>query len=142
MGTVPLVSEHPWKRSIRETPVDKTLTTEDGWDGIDVQWLVTAESVGSAEHVFGYTVIHPGGQHHLHRHPNAEEAQYLVSGEGIVRVEDVEITIGPGDVVFCPKNALHGFRCTSAEPAVMLWTYGGAVNLETAGYVRESEGSA
>ena len=28
------------------------------------------------------------------------------------------------------------------EPAVMLWTYGGAVNLETAGYVRVSEPDA
>jgi quercetin dioxygenase-like cupin family protein len=133
------VEDHPFKKRVSEFPVDDTLRKEDGWDGIDVQWLITSDSVGTTDHVLGYTVIHPGGAHHKHRHPNAEEAQYLVQGAGVALVGDTEIEQQAGEVVFVPKGEWHGWRCTSEEPAVMLWTYGGATNLETAGYVRWEE---
>ncbi len=49
---------------------------------------------------------------------------------------------GPGDIVFVPTDAYHGFYNTSeTERAVMVWCYGGAGTLAEAGYVREGADS-
>ena len=134
-----MLSEHKLKLRLADVPVDGSLTREAGWSGMDVQWLVTAATVGAAEHVVGLTVFQPGATHHVHRHPNAEEAQYLLLGSGIATVGDDEIEQHAGEIVFVPKGEWHGFRNTSGAPTVMLWTYGGASNLESAGYERREE---
>jgi quercetin dioxygenase-like cupin family protein len=130
---------HPFKVSLADFPVDGSLRSEDGWKAMNVQWLITSDSVGAQHHVLGYTVFQPGGEHERHRHPNAEEAEYLIAGSGISLVGDEEIEHRAGEVVFVPRNEWHGFRCTSNEPAIMLWTYGGVSSLDAAGYVREED---
>lgn len=130
------VSEHPMKRSFAATPSDTALRAEDGWVGMDVRWLLTRETVGAEDGVFGITVFPPGSKHDIHRHPHAEEFEYLVSGRGIARVGDADVELGPGEVVFVPKNDYHGFENTGDEPVFMIWGYSGAASLEEAGYVR------
>jgi len=78
----------------------------------------------------------PGSKHDIHRHPNAEEFEYLVSGRGIARVGDADVELGPGEVVFVPKNDYHGFENTGDEPVFMIWGYAGAASLDEAGYIR------
>ena len=96
-----------------------------------------ARRTPAAEHsVFGITVFPPGSKHDIHRHPNAEEFEYLVSGKGIARVGDADVELGPGEVVFVPKNDYHGFENTGDEPVFMIWGYGGAASLDEAGYIR------
>ena len=84
--TIPRVSEHAMKRSFETTPSDAALRSEDGWIDMDVRWLLTRDTVGAEHSVFGITVFPPGSKHDIHRHPNAEEFEYLVSGRGIARV--------------------------------------------------------
>jgi quercetin dioxygenase-like cupin family protein len=80
----------------------------------------------------------PGGRHEIHRHPHAEEVEYLVAGEALARVDDVDVRMRPGDVIFVHANEMHGLWNTSqTEPAVVVWCYGGAASLEEAGYVHE-----
>jgi quercetin dioxygenase-like cupin family protein len=134
-----LLKDHPNKFRVCDVGIDRSLVKDDGWDGIDVQWLVTSDSVGSEHHVFGLTIIQPGGAHHKHRHPNAEETQYLLLGAGVAIIGDDEVEQSTGELVFVPKGEWHGFRNTTEAPVVMYWTYGGATNLETAGYVRWGE---
>jgi quercetin dioxygenase-like cupin family protein len=111
--------------------------------GMDVQWIVTKATVGSEKTVFGITTFPPDGRHDIHRHPNAEEVEYLVSGEGIARVGDDDVRMKPGDVVLVKTNELHGFWNTSStEPAVLVWTYAGAASLDEAGYVYEPDAAA
>jgi quercetin dioxygenase-like cupin family protein len=138
------VSEHPLKRSLADVPVDGTLEPAEGWGDerapMAVQWIVTDATVGAAQHVVGLTVFQPGAKHRAHRHPNAEEAQYLIKGQGLALVGDVEIEQRAGDTVFVPRNEWHGFEATGEAETVMIWTYGGAPSLEAAGYVpRERE---
>jgi quercetin dioxygenase-like cupin family protein len=130
------VDKHPMKVALKDVPVDRALTPENGWTDMSVQWIVTDETVGATLHVVGLTVFPPGAKHHVHRHPNAEEAQYLIEGSGVARVGDVDIAQGPGDTVFVPMNEWHGFENNTDRETVMLWTYGGAASLEQAGYVR------
>jgi mannose-6-phosphate isomerase-like protein (cupin superfamily) len=74
--------------------------------GMDVRWLLTRNTVGAEHSVLGITVFAP----------------------------DVEL--GPGEVVFVPRNDYHGFENTGSEPVYMIWGYAGAASLEEAGYIR------
>jgi quercetin dioxygenase-like cupin family protein len=135
-GTIRRVSEHPLKTSFDATPSDAVLRAEDGWVDMDVRWLLTRDTVGTEHSVFGITVFPPGSKHDIHRHPNAEEFEYLVSGHGIARVGDADVELGPGEVVFVPTNDYHGFENTGDEPVFMIWGYAGAASLDEAGYIR------
>jgi quercetin dioxygenase-like cupin family protein len=129
-------TEHHLKTSGGEIASDASLTEERGWHQMDVRWLITRESMGATKTVVGRTFFPPGGRHDLHRHPNAEEWEYVLSGEGIKRVGDEAFRIGEGELVFCPQDVYHGMENASqTEPLVTIWGYCGAGSLEEAGYI-------
>ena len=132
------VSEHPYKVSVRGAESNPGIP-ERGWVDMDVRWLITKDSVGASKTVFGVTHFPPGARHELHRHPNAEEVEYLISGSGVAYVGDDAVELGPGEAVFVPQNAYHGFENTSDSEVVMAWCYAGAASLEDAGFVTERE---
>jgi quercetin dioxygenase-like cupin family protein len=132
------IDQHRYKVSLAGTPADPGIP-ERGWVDMDVRWLVTGESVGAKQTVFGVTSFPPGARHEIHRHPNAEEVEYLVSGHGVAYVDDDAIDLGPGEAVFVPQNSYHGFENTSNAEVVMAWLYAGASSLEAAGFVTRQE---
>ena len=132
------VNEHPYKRTVGETESSPGIPDR-GWVDMDVRWLVTKDTVDASKTVFGVTFFPPGAKHHIHRHPNAEEVEYLVSGSGIAYVGDDAIELGPGEAVFVPQNEYHGFENNSDAEVVMAWYYAGAASLEDAGFVTRSE---
>jgi quercetin dioxygenase-like cupin family protein len=134
-------SSHPYKVSLDETPSDAGLP-ERGWLQMDVRWLVTKETVGATQTVFGVTIFPPGSKHEIHRHPNAEEVEYIVSGRGTAYVGADAVELGPGEALFVPRNEYHGFENPSGEEVVMAWCYAGAASLEEAGFVTRSEDEA
>jgi quercetin dioxygenase-like cupin family protein len=114
---------------------DSTLRAEEGWIDMEVRWLISVATVGSAKTVIGRTVLKPGSKHDIHRHPNAEEWEYVVSGVGVKHVGDEVIPLRAGDVVFVPQNVDHALENGSeTEPLVTVWGYSGAASLEEAGY--------
>lgn len=116
-------------------PFDTSLTAEEGWIDMEVRWLITADTVGAEQTVVGRTVLRPGSKHDIHRHPNAEEWEYVVSGTAIKHVGDESVRLDAGDVVFVPKNVYHGLENASdTEPVVTIWGYSGGASLEQAGY--------
>jgi mannose-6-phosphate isomerase-like protein (cupin superfamily) len=75
-------------------------------------WMLVDEVVGAVHHTLFMVQFAPtgqkvtlGGQHY---HP-FEEIYYIVEGEAIAHLEDENIPVGVGDVVFAGVNALHGF---------------------------------
>jgi quercetin dioxygenase-like cupin family protein len=131
---------HPMKVHVDSFRADDSLRAEDGWVDMNVKFLITTDSVNAQQTVFGITVFPPGAKHDIHRHPNAEETEYIVEGHGIARVGDDDVAMGPGDIVFVPANDYHGFYNTSeTERAVMVWCYGGAGTLAQAGYFTEAD---
>lgn len=121
-------------------PVDETLRADRGWVDMQVRWLITAESVGAEQTVVGRTVLRPGAKHDIHRHPNAEEWEYIISGSAIKHVGSESLQLKAGDVVFVPKNVYHGLENASdTEPVVTLWGYSGGATLEQAGYFLPSD---
>lgn len=122
------------KTSDLEISSDETLSPDRGWHNMDVKWLITKDNMGTAKTVVGRTIFPPGSKHDLHRHPNAEEWEYVLSGEGVKVVGDQEFTMRAGDVCFCPQNVYHALRNESDETLVSIWGYCGVGNLEEAGY--------
>ena len=133
-----IVNQHPNKVSVRETESSPGIP-ERGWLNMDVRWLITKDSVGASKTVFGVTYFPPGSKHDIHRHPNVEEVEYLISGSGIAYVGDDAVELGPGEAVFVPQNAYHGFENNSDAEVVMAWYYAGAASLEDAGFVTQRE---
>jgi quercetin dioxygenase-like cupin family protein len=138
---VPIVNEHPQKVRVDQIAADPTLSAASGWVDMAVQWVITRDTVGAERTVFGITTFPPGARHEVHRHPHAEEVEYLVEGAGLARVGDADVRMSPGDVVIAKAGEPHGFHNTSqTDRAVLIWCYGGAASLEEAGYVHEPDG--
>jgi quercetin dioxygenase-like cupin family protein len=111
------------------------LKADEGWIEMKVQFLISESNADAKEVVFGRTIFPPGSRHDWHRHQNAEEVQYLLSGEGVVLDGDDEIPVIAGDVVHTHKGQWHGFRNTSPDQdAVVIWLWAGAGSREAAGY--------
>lgn len=106
---------------------------------LDVRWLVSDETVGASLVGFGQSTYPKGATHELHYHPNAEEVVMVTQGRAEQIIGDTTLELGPGDVCFIPRNAPHRITATSDEDLVILWAFGGASNLEGAGYVAVPE---
>ena len=116
---------------------DTTLTEDRGWQKMDVRWLITAKTMGSTQTVVGKTSMPPGvkAQHAMHRHPNAEEWEYVVQGVGTKHVGDESFVLRAGELAFVPRDAYHALENGSdTETLVTIWGYCGASSLEEAGY--------
>lgn len=124
-----------------DIPFDASLSADRGWVDMEVRWLITADTVGAEQTVVGRTVLRPGSKHDIHRHPNAEEWEYVISGSAIKHVGDTSLHLEAGDVVFVPKNVYHGLENASdTEPVVTIWGYSGGATLEQAGYALPGDG--
>lgn len=70
----------------------------------------------------GMVVLDPGASpHDPHRHPE-EEFLIVASGTGEIVCGDATTPVGPGAVMYCAGNTLHGVTNTGAEPLTFYWT--------------------
>jgi mannose-6-phosphate isomerase-like protein (cupin superfamily) len=56
----------------------------------------------------------------LHRHTNAEEAFYVLSGEVAAWIDGAETLAKPGTFILVTRNREHGLRRVSPQPVRML----------------------
>lgn len=69
---------------------------------------VAGRDTGDAFSLFEYTGTAKGGPP-LHVHPHQDEIFYVVSGRYRFRVGAAEHELGPGDLIFLPRNVPHTF---------------------------------
>ena len=67
--------------------------------------------------------IEPGGVSRRHVHA-WEQANFVVSGAGIVDSGETQLHIGPGDCVIFPGNVGHAISCAGDEPLVLVAVLG------------------
>jgi quercetin dioxygenase-like cupin family protein len=127
---------HTYRADIANAPFAGDLREEEGWVNMRVQFLIDEQQAGARQMVAGRTILPPGGaSHEWHRHPNAEEFVYVVRGHGVVLNDDEEVEVGPGQIVFHPRNTWHGIRNTSgSEEIELIWAWAGGGSKEAAGY--------
>jgi quercetin dioxygenase-like cupin family protein len=76
--------------------------------GTDLHWLVSSKANGAKELTMGRVDIAPGERNPWHRHPNCEEALYVITGEIEHRIEGTpNVRINAGEAILVPRNLLH-----------------------------------
>ena len=60
-------------------------------------------------------VVPPGSKIGFHQHGGNEEMYIVLEGNGLMNIEDEEVTVGKGDMILNPGGGRHGLFNNSAE---------------------------
>lgn len=123
-----------WRYVRPGRPGTGVLQTVGGFSDMGVQWLVTTGTVGSVDLVVATSTFEPGGNHALHRHPDADEFFLVLDGGGQHRSPDGPVHLGVADLVFVPAGEWHGYCSDPGTATRAIYGYLGAGCLEQAGY--------
>lgn len=63
----------------------------------------------------GLLLYAPGQTTPDHKHSDIDEVFYVVSGEGIITINNEKIPFKENDILFSPKGETHGFYNTSSS---------------------------
>jgi quercetin dioxygenase-like cupin family protein len=93
--------------------------------GLDMKVLLTTEATGGAISVL-IAWHKPGEGPPDHVHFNQEETFYIVEGSYELTVDGQTSVVGPGTIVFIPRNVVHRFKNVGSTTACMLdWSLPG-----------------
>ncbi len=114
----------------RRTPLHATIVTPEQAEpikpfGLDMNVLLTTEATrGAISVIMGWHKPGEGPPDHVHF--NQEEVFFIVEGTYELIVGDRTSTVGPGTIVFIPRNVVHRFRNVGDTTACMLdWSLPG-----------------
>lgn len=77
-----------------------------------VQPIITSEMT-NGQFMLSQTHAYLGSQPPVHEHNGEDEIFYILEGSVTFWVEDVEVTLGPGDSILMPKDVPHIFQASS-----------------------------
>jgi len=70
----------------------------------------------------GMAVLDPGASPHPpHRHPE-EEFLIVAGGTGEIECDGQVTAVGPGAIMYCAGNVLHGITNTGKVPLTFYWS--------------------
>lgn len=72
--------------------------------------------------VMGHVTIYPGGSVPLHSHEQ-EEVYLIVSGSGMISIDDERECVTGGSYVYIPPNSTHILENTSDDNMIMVFCY-------------------
>ncbi len=78
--------------------------------------LLDEESVGAKKFALLVNEFDPGLTSKAHKHDNEEHGFYILSGTGIIRIEDERLEVTEGDAVFVPPGMVHEVSSTGDKP--------------------------
>jgi len=81
------------------------------YDGFLTSLLIGEINSGSQEISIQITDVEPKGMQSLHFHKQ-EQCYYIISGTGLMIIDDHTKEVKEGDAVFIPSNATHGIKNT------------------------------
>jgi len=62
----------------------------------------------------------PGGRIPRHRHDTIEHEQVMLSGSMVIGLDDREVEVGTGDVIFIPAGVAHWYENRSDEAVAFI----------------------
>jgi len=72
-----------------------------------IRHLAAPWTLGTKKLWLGTSSVDPGFTSNAHAHEDQEEVFYCVSGRGRIKVDDEEMPLEPGVVVFVPPKSVH-----------------------------------
>ena len=86
-----------------------------GAPGVTIRWVINEEQDGAPNYALRIIEIQPGGNTPDHVHPYEHE-NFVIAGQGRVRLGEEWHAIGPGSVVFVPADLRHQYANTGDTP--------------------------
>ena len=105
--------------SEKTNPIEKLSTAAGGGHyGISQTIFVypVAPRTNSEAAVLALVQYEPGGHTPVHQHPTMEQMEIVLEGKALWEVGEFEREVGPGDVIFCPRNVKHGYKVLGNTP--------------------------
>lgn len=81
-------------------------------------WVATEADTGGAFLMFE-DELDAGKLTPLHRHPDADETFYMLSGEVLLHIDGLERRLATGGIAIIPRGVPHAFMVTSAEARML-----------------------
>ena len=105
-------------RNSKETEIKKNM--RDGQGEIEITHVLKNKDLGKNTRLYAEISIKPGDSIGNHQHIDETEIFYFQHGTGIVTDNDVEIEVGPGDVMVTPDKSFHSVKNTGTENLVFM----------------------
>lgn len=83
-------------------------------------WLSRPTTTGAKQLVVIEVNLSPGHGHNFHKHPDQEEAIYVIEGSIEQWLENKKQILNPGDSAFIPADMVHASFNISSQPAKLL----------------------
>ena len=103
------------KVTMRGSADDKSLR--------EITWLIGEGMAESEQFVGGLSTLEPGIMAPLHVHPDSEEINVVLSGQGNLLTDEGAQPVKVGDWNFIPKGVAHAHENTGDEPFTIVWIY-------------------
>ena len=116
MGTIVRGERQPFGPIINDTSGLAATWRQVGGTGL-CRWkmLMNGMHLDGTWNCVEYVVIEPGAVVGEHVHVRTEEIYYIVSGTGIVTMNDVATKVTPGDLITAPIGAAHSIANSGSE---------------------------
>lgn len=116
MGTIVRGERQPFGPIINDTSGLAATWRQVGGAGL-CRWkmLMNGMHLEGTWNCVEYVVIEPGAVVGEHVHVRTEEIYYIVSGSGIVTMNDTETRVTPGDLITAPIGAAHSIANSGSE---------------------------
>ena len=79
------------------------------YDGFSTNLLIGEINSGAKEVSIQITDVEPNGMQFLHSHEQ-EQCYYIISGIGLMIIDDQTKEVKEGDAVLIPSNSTHGIK--------------------------------
>jgi len=89
-------------------------------DGARIRSILDRTNAPVQNQSLAEATLPPGAANRKHRHPNAEEIYFVLSGCGSMTVNDETRAVRPQDAVLIPPGAAHRLENTGDAPLVFL----------------------
>ena len=116
MATIVRGERSPFGPIINDTDGLATTHRQVGGEGV-CRWkmLMNGMHLEGEWNCVEYVVLTPGASVGEHVHMRTEEIYYIVRGQAVVTMNDVELHVGPGDLITTPIGAAHSIANRTDE---------------------------
>jgi quercetin dioxygenase-like cupin family protein len=83
--------------------------------GVTIRWVIDENRDGAPNYALRVIEVAPGGNTPDHAHPYEHE-NFVVDGQGRVRLGEEWREVGPGSVIFVPAGLRHQYVNTGETP--------------------------
>ena len=85
--------------------------------GVTIRWVIDQKSDGAPVYALRIIEVQAGGHTPDHSHPYEHE-NYVIEGEGRVKIDSQWSNVGPGTVIFVPSGVQHTYINTGDRPFI------------------------